>query len=69
MGLDFVGPLSTIALRNKYIIVATDYLTKWTEAATVKRSTREVVVEFLFNQIVCRYRCPLEIVSDQGLHS
>jgi transposase InsO family protein len=34
----------------------------------VKKNTREVVVEFLFNQIVCRYGCPLEIVSDQGSH-
>jgi hypothetical protein len=67
-GLDFVGPLPTTALRNKYLIVATDYLTKWIEAAAVKKNTREVVVDFLFNQIVCHYGCPLEIVSDQGSH-
>jgi hypothetical protein len=64
-GLNFV-PMT--ALRNKYLIVATDYLTKWTEAAIVKKNTREVVADFLFNQIVCRYGCPLEIVSDQGSH-
>jgi hypothetical protein len=67
-GLDFVGPLPTMVLRNKYLIVATDYLTKWTEAAAIRHNTKHEVVEIFFNQIICHYGCPLEIVSDQGFH-
>jgi hypothetical protein len=67
-GLDFVGSLPTTTLKNKYLVVATDYLTKWTEVAVVRHNTKHEVADFFFNQIVCRYGCPLEIVSDQGSH-
>lgn len=36
---DFVGTLPKTSRRNEYLIVATDYLTKWSEAAAVKRCT------------------------------
>jgi transposase InsO family protein len=50
------------------LIVATDYLTKWAEAATIRKNTKEVVTNFVYNQIVYRYGRPLEIVTDRGSH-
>ena len=35
IGIDLVGPLSITTQNNRYIIVATDYLTKWPEARAV----------------------------------
>jgi hypothetical protein len=31
VGIDVLGPLGETKQKNKYIVVATDYLTKWSE--------------------------------------
>jgi len=56
------------AKQNEYLIVATDYLSKWSEAMPVKKCNKKVAAEFIFGQIICRYGYPLEIVTDQGTH-
>src|SRR5436305_984928 len=45
IGIDFVGPLERTKRRNRYILVVTDYLTKWPEAKAMKEATAENVVE------------------------
>jgi hypothetical protein len=67
-GVDFVGPLPRTQKKNEYLIVATDYLTMWAEASAVARADKVTTTDFIYNQIVCRYGCPLEIVLDQGGH-
>ena len=69
-GIDFVGPIKPPARHThaEYIIVATDYLTKWVEAkATVKNDAR-TTAKFLYEYVFTRYGLPIEIVSDQGVH-
>ena len=69
-GIDFVGPIKPPAKQShaEYIIVATDYLTKWAEAkATVKNDAR-TTAKFLYEHVFTRYGLPIEIVSDQGVH-
>jgi len=34
----------------------------------VKHCNKKVAAEFIFNQIIYRYGCPFEIVTDQGSH-
>ena len=69
-GLDFVGPFTTAAARmgNKYILVATDYCTKWVEAKALRENTAAVTAKFLYKHIWCRFGCTIEQVSDQGSH-
>ena len=69
-GLDFVGPFMPAAARtgNKYILVATDYCTKWVEAKALCDNTVAVTAKFLYEHIWCRFGCPIELVSDQGSH-
>jgi hypothetical protein len=68
IGIDFVGPLERTKKGNKYILVVTDYLTKWPEAKAMKEATAKNVIEFIYEEIICRHGCPRVILSDRGTH-
>jgi Integrase zinc binding domain/Integrase core domain len=68
IGIDFVGPLKRSNKGNKYILVITDYLTKWPEAKALREATAEKVAEVLYKEIICRHGCPKIIQSDRGTH-
>ena len=69
-GIDFVGPIQPVTKhkRNRYILVATDYATKWVEALALKTNDAKVTATFIFDHIITRFGCPLELVSDRGTH-
>eukprot|EP00253_Pinus_taeda_P003242 PITA_03242 len=64
--MDFVGPINPPSNQKSYIIVCTDYLTKWAETKSIKAATKEKVVEFLRNNIFYKFGYPRELVTDQG---
>jgi len=66
IGIDIVEPLPVTAQKNRYIVVAMDYLTKWPEARAIPDMTAKSVASFFYEDIVCRHGCPKEIVSDNG---
>jgi len=53
IGMDIVGPLPTTEQGNKYIVVATDYLTKWPEAQALTNTKAISVVPFFYKNIIC----------------
>ena len=69
-GIDFVEPINPPAYctNSKYIIVATDYLTKWVEAKATRKNNAQTIACFLYEYIFTRYGLPIEIVSDKGTH-
>ena len=69
-GIDFVGPINPPAHRTRaqYIIVATDYLTKWVEAKATPKNDACMTACFLYENVFTRYRLPIEIVSDRETH-
>ena len=64
--LDFVGPISPMSRKKNYILVCTDYVTKWVEAKSLFRATKKSIVEFIYEKIFTRFGVPCEIVIDQG---
>jgi hypothetical protein len=66
VGIDLVGPLPITTHGNRYIIVATEYLTKWPEAKAIPSKNAEHIAQFFYDDIICRHSCPKELLSDQG---
>jgi transposase InsO family protein len=64
--LDFIGPINPMSRRKKYILVCTDYVTKWVEAKALYSANERSVVDFLFEEIFTHFGVPREIVTDQG---
>ena len=64
--LYFVGPINSPSKKKVYILVCTEYMTKWVEATSLVRDTGQVVVDFLFEEIFTRFGVPKEIVKDGG---
>lgn len=65
--LDLVGPIRPVTRQGyKYILVATDYITKWVEEKPLHSNTASITATFIFENIITIFGCPLEIVSDQS---
>ncbi|GJV08823.1 reverse transcriptase domain-containing protein [Tanacetum coccineum] len=65
-GIDIAGPFPEGPGKVKFLIVAIDYFTKWIEAKPVATITGNQVKKFVWDNIVCRFSLPGEIVSDNG---
>jgi hypothetical protein len=64
--LDFVGPINPMSRRKRYILVCTNYVTKWVEAKDLYSTNEQSIVDFLFEEIFTHFGVPREIVTDQG---
>ena len=68
-GIKYVGQVHPASSRQtNYIVVATEYLTKWAEAKVVKKDDAKTTAMFLYENIITRYGCPKALVSDRGSH-
>ncbi|TPX53137.1 hypothetical protein PhCBS80983_g06358 [Powellomyces hirtus] len=58
IGIDIVGKLPTTARGNNYIVILTDYMTKWVEAFAVPDITANRVSRRLVEDVFCRFAYP-----------
>jgi len=66
-GIDMIGRIEPKTSNgHRFILVAIDYFTKWVEAASYANVTKQVVVRFIKNNIICRYGVPNKIITDNG---
>ena len=66
-GMDFMGPFPD-SCRNRYILVAVDYVTKWVEAIATQQNDARTVIKFLKKYIFTRFGTPRALISDGGSH-
>ena len=66
-GIDFMGPFP-LSYGNQYILVAVDYVSKWAEAISTRTNDNQVVIKFLWENIISRFGAPRAIISDNGSH-
>ncbi|GKC00951.1 reverse transcriptase domain-containing protein [Tanacetum coccineum] len=65
-GIDIAGPFPEGPGKVKFLIVVIDYFTKWIEAKPVAIITGNQIKKFVWDNIVCRFGLPGEIISDNG---
>jgi hypothetical protein len=66
-GLNFIGKIHPSSSKGHcFVIVATDYFTKWTEAIPLKNMTHREVIEFITGHIIHRFGIPQTLTTDQG---
>ncbi|VDI07464.1 Hypothetical predicted protein [Mytilus galloprovincialis] len=66
IGIDIVGPCPITENGNEYIIVVSDYFTKWCEAYAVPNHHALTVADKLVPEFFARFGMPKQIHSDQG---
>ena len=66
IGIDVMGPFPESARGNKYILLLSDYFTRWTEAYALPDQKAETVADTVVKEFISRFGAPLQIHSDQG---
>ena len=51
---------------NKWILVATNYFTKWIEAVPTRNATHQVIMKFLYENILIRFDFLVRLVTDNA---
>jgi hypothetical protein len=58
-GLDFIGMIHPPSSKgHRFVLVATDYFTKWSEAVPLRNMTHKEVIQFITEHIIHRFGIP-----------
>ena len=63
---DIMGPFPCSKRGNKYILVASDYFTRWVEAYAIPNQEAITVAKTLTDNMFCRFSLPSQLHSDMG---
>ena len=66
-GLNLIGEINpTSSGQHRWILIATDYFTKWVEVVPTRQAIDVVTIEFLLSNIMSRFGCPRKIVTNNA---
>ncbi|XP_072144216.1 uncharacterized protein conv [Dermacentor andersoni] len=66
IGMDLLGPLPMSTSGNKWIVVATDYLTRFAETKALPKGSAAEVAKFFVENILLRHGAPEVLITDRG---
>lgn len=65
--LDFVGMIHpTSSKGHRFMLVSTDYFSKWSEAIPLRNMTHKEMIQFITEHIIHRFGIPQTLTIDQG---
>jgi hypothetical protein len=66
--LYFIGEIHPSSSKgHRFVLVATDYFTKWTKVVALKNMTHREVIDFITEHIIHRFGIPQTLTTDQGI--
>ena len=66
VAMDLLGPLPESSQKNSYVLVVSDYFTRWTEAYALPNQEAGTVAKKLVDEFLFRFSLPEQLHSDQG---
>ena len=66
VAVDILGPLPITENGNSYVLVASDYFTRWVEAYPIPNQEAVTVARILTQEMFFRFSVPEQLHSDQG---
>ncbi|UYV68834.1 K02A2.6-like [Cordylochernes scorpioides] len=66
MGIDLMGRFPKSGRGNSWILVCTDYYSRYIETAALPRGTAEEIADFFLQKVVLRHGAPKTVISDRG---
>ncbi|KAL5515841.1 hypothetical protein EMCRGX_G001073 [Ephydatia muelleri] len=66
VAVDIIGPITPGEAKKPYILVASDYFTRWAEAYAIPNQEAITVATTLIDEFFCRFSIPQQLHSDQG---
>ena len=64
---DVLGELPTTKNGNKYILVVSDYYTKWTESFPMANMEAQTVARIIVDEVVCRFGVLMPFILTRGV--
>ena len=65
VGMDLIGPFRPTAMGYQFVLIMTDYFSKYVEAVPIRNKSAVSVARGIY-EVYCRQGAPVQIISDQG---
>ena len=66
-GLDIIGPFPKAVGNHRWLLIGTDYFTKWVEAEPLSNIRDINAKKFVWKNIVTKFGVPHTLILDNGL--